>query len=68
MRKPLVPSHKLFTLFMVICFIGLLFTVKTKAGLTTTKSTPETRALELGKKECYTNQDIEYIVFGQIQE
>ena len=29
---------------------------------------PRERAMNIGIKECYTNQDLEIIIFGEIQE
>ena len=68
MRKPLIPPRRFFTLFLIVAFGLLLFTVKFKLGSKYIRSTPETRASEVGFKSCYTNQDIEYIVFGEIKE
>lgn len=54
-------------LTMIIAVILLLQILFFIGGIYVGKLSIEDRAKEL-EKECYTNQDIEYIVFGEIQE
>jgi len=54
--------------FMFFVALALLFIIGFVMGNVSTREETKVRALELGKKECYTNQDIEIIVFGEIQE
>lgn len=67
-----IRKRNYFPLFLAIIFLILLL-VNPKIGFTKgntlkKQTTPKSRALEIGYKECYTNQDIEYIVFGEKQE
>lgn len=49
----------------IIIFIATLFIYQ---GAKTRQSEIEQRALQLKYKECYDWQDIEVIIFGEIQE
>lgn len=51
----------------VLCFIGC-FALGLYFGILATQKEYERRALELPKKECYTNKDLEHILFNEIQE
>ena len=48
---------------ILILLVGVLY-----LGVWAQAKDVEDRAQTIGVKDCYTNQDIEYIVFGTIQE
>jgi hypothetical protein len=54
-------------IILILCIIGS-FGLGLYFGILATQDEYEKRALEQGKKECYTNQDLEIILFGEIQE
>lgn len=62
MKKETLEDVKLVFAMIVLCSCLFGF------GLLARQDTVESRALELDRKECYSWQDIEMVVFGEIQE
>ena len=56
-------------IFAIILIVFLLSSaLGTYLGIRDYKNEVRDRALKMGVKECYSNQDIKIIIFGEIQE
>jgi hypothetical protein len=54
--------------FIVMACVMLIFIIAFKLGQDNRQDEMERRSLELAEKDCFSNQDIEHILFNLPQE